>query len=130
MDHGEPLISRIATVTGDAVHSAGNWEVLIGTPVGELLELADYTVQKRERVIMGGPMMGFALPSLDIPVVKTTNCLLAPTEKELPTNKASIACIRCGMCADACPAALLPQPLYWLSKAAEFNKAEQHKLFD
>ncbi|MFT4529235.1 MAG: electron transport complex protein RnfC [Thalassolituus oleivorans] len=130
VDHGEPLISRIATVTGDAVHSAGNWEVLIGTPVGELLELADYTVQKRERVIMGGPMMGFALPSLDIPVVKTTNCLLAPTEKELPTNKASMACIRCGMCADACPADLLPQQLYWFSKAEEFNKAEQHNLFD
>ena len=130
VDHGEPLISRITTVTGDAVHSAGNWEVLLGTPAGSLLELADYTVQKRERVIMGGPMMGFALPSLDIPVVKTTNCLLAPSEKELPTNKASMACIRCGMCAEACPADLLPQQLYWFSKAEEFNKAEQHNLFD
>ena len=130
VDHGLPLISRITTVTGDAVRDKGNWEVLFGTPVSHLLNLSGYRAQKRERVVMGGPMMGFALPTTELPVVKTTNCLLAPTEKELPTNNMAMACIRCGMCADACPADLLPQQLYWFSKAQELDKAEQHNLFD
>jgi len=127
---GTPLISRITTVTGDANQQPGNWEVRLGTPVSFLLQLAGYQPQPQQRVIMGGPMMGFALPSLELPVVKTTNCLLAPTERELPTNEVAMACIRCGMCADACPAELLPQQLYWFSKAQEFDKAEQHNLFD
>ncbi|WP_419810483.1 electron transport complex subunit RsxC [Bacterioplanoides sp.] len=127
---GTPLISRVTTLTGDANQQPGNWEVLFGTPVNFLLELAGYRPQKHERVIMGGPMMGFSLPSLELPVVKTTNCLLAPTDKELPGNDIAMACIRCGMCADACPAELLPQQLYWFSKAQEFDKAEQHNLFD
>ncbi|GGY43889.1 electron transport complex subunit C [Bacterioplanes sanyensis] len=127
---GEPLISRITTVTGDACAEPGNWDTLIGTPVSHLLQLSGYQPQARERVIMGGPMMGFALPHTDLPVVKTSNCLLAPTEQELPPNDIAMACIRCGMCAEACPAELLPQQLYWFSKAEEFNKAEQHNLFD
>ncbi|MBU2037871.1 MAG: electron transport complex subunit RsxC, partial [Gammaproteobacteria bacterium] len=88
---GEPLISRITTLTGDAMQQPGNWEVLIGTPVSHLLQLAGYQPQKRERVIMGGPMMGFALPGLDLPITKTSNCLLAPTEKELPPNDIAMA---------------------------------------
>ncbi len=130
VEFGEPLISRITTLTGDGVKNPGNFEVLIGTPVNHLLNLAGYQPQKRERVIMGGPMMGFALPHTDLPVIKTTNCLLTPTEKELPTNDFAMACIRCGMCAEACPAELLPQQLYWFSKGQEFDKAEQHNLFD
>ncbi|MDQ4423881.1 MAG: electron transport complex subunit RsxC [Thalassolituus sp.] len=130
VDLGRPLISRITTVTGDAVRDKGNWEVLLGTPVSHLLSLSGYRPAKRERVVMGGPMMGFALPTTGLPVVKTTNCLLAPTDKELPTNNPAMACIRCGLCADACPADLLPQQLYWFSKAQEFDKAEQHNLFD
>ncbi|WP_430462321.1 electron transport complex subunit RsxC [Thalassolituus sp. LLYu03] len=130
VEFGEPLISRIATVTGDAVRTPGNFDVLLGTPVNHLLAQAGYQPQKRERVIMGGPMMGFALPSLDLPLTKTSNCLLAPSEKELPANDVAMACIRCGMCAQACPMELLPQQLYWFSKSQEFNKAEQHNIFD
>ena len=127
---GEPLISRVITVTGDSVARAGNYDAMIGTPVSYLLQLAGYQQQKRERVIMGGPMMGFALPQLELPVIKTSNCLLAPTEKELPLNDVAMACIRCGMCSEACPAELLPQQLYWFSKSQEFDKAEQHNIFD
>lgn len=130
IDTGRPLISRFTTVTGDAISDKGNWDVLFGTPVSHLLDISGYRPQKRERVIMGGPMMGFTLPALSLPVVKTTNCLLAPTEKELPANNPSMACIRCGMCADACPADLLPQQLYWFAKGEELDKAEQHNLFD
>ncbi|ASP40136.1 electron transport complex subunit RsxC [Bacterioplanes sanyensis] len=128
--HAEPLISRITTVTGEACREPGNWDTLIGTPVSHLLTLSGYQPQTQERVIMGGPMMGFALPHAQLPIVKTSNCLLTPTASELPSNDLAMACIRCGMCADACPAELLPQQLYWFSKAQEFDKAEQHNLFD
>ena len=65
-----------------------------------------------------------------MPVVKTTNCLLAPTEPELPTPPPAQACIRCGMCAEACPASLLPQQLFWFAQGKEFEKLEEHNLFD
>ncbi len=128
--HGEPLISRITTVTGDAIKEPGNWEVALGTPVSHLLALSGYMAQQQERIIMGGPMMGFTLPDDSLPIVKTSNCLLAPGSREMPLNEAAMACIRCGMCTVACPAQLLPQQLYWFSKAEEFDKAEQHNLFD
>lgn len=139
IDHGKPLISRITTVTGDTIADKGNWEVLLGTPVSHILKASGYQApgkrkifsnKQPSRIIMGGPMMGFALPTTKLPIIKTTNCLLAPTNKELPANDVSMACIRCGMCADACPADLLPQQLYWFSKAEELDKAEQHNLFD
>jgi electron transport complex protein RnfC len=79
---------------------------------------------------MGGPMMGFSIPDPACPVVKTTNCLLVPTEAELPTPPPAQACIRCGLCAEACPATLLPQQLYWFAQGKEYDKLEGHNLFD
>ena len=128
--HGRPLVSRITTVTGDAVSRPGNYEVLIGTPMSYLLELAGYDATRNQRLIMGGPMMGFTVPDPAVPVVKTTNCILAPTEQELPTPPPAQACIRCGMCAEACPVSLLPQQLFWFAQGKEFEKLEEHNLFD
>jgi H+/Na+-translocating ferredoxin:NAD+ oxidoreductase subunit C len=127
---GRPLISRITTVTGEGVSEPGNYEVLLGTSMHYLLDKAGYQPAKNKRLIMGGPMMGFTVPDAHVPIVKTTNCLLAPTETELPTPPPAQACIRCGMCAEACPASLLPQQLYWFAQGKEFEKAEQHNLFD
>lgn len=127
---GKPLISRITTVTGDSICEPGNFEVLLGTPMRHLLALAGYRPERNKRLIMGGPMMGFTVPSPEVPVVKTTNCILAPTEQELPTPPPAQACIRCGMCAEACPASLLPQQLYWFAQGQEWEKSEQHNLFD
>jgi electron transport complex protein RnfC len=127
---GRPLISRITTVTGDAVREPQNFEVLIGTPMNYLLEQAGYQPEKNNRLIMGGPMMGFTVPDTRVPIVKTTNCLLAPTESELPTPPPAQACIRCGMCAEACPVSLLPQQLFWFAQGKEYEKLEQHNLFD
>lgn len=81
--HGKPLIERIVTVTGDAVAKPANFRALLGTPVKHLLEEASYQAKKQTspKVIMGGPMMGFALADATIPVVKTTNCLLVPSKK-------------------------------------------------
>lgn len=126
----EPLISRITTVTGDAVTQARNYHVLLGTPVAFLLEQSGYQSKKNNRLVMGGPMMGFALGSHFIPIVKTTNCILAPTEQELPTPPPAQACIRCGMCAEACPASLLPQQLYWFAQGKELDKLEEHNIAD
>jgi Na+-translocating ferredoxin:NAD+ oxidoreductase subunit C len=127
---GEPLISRIVTITGNACAQPRNYEVLLGTPVETLINLAGVDRKQMQRLIMGGPMMGFTLTDLSVPVVKTTNCLLAPNKKELPLAPAAQACIRCGLCTEACPAQLLPQQLYWFSRAEEFDKAEAHNLFD
>jgi electron transport complex protein RnfC len=127
---GEPLISRITTLTGEQISKRGNVEVLIGTPIDWMLEQVNYEPAKIERLIMGGPMMGFNLSHYDVPVVKTTNCILAPSPKELALAPPAQACIRCGLCADVCPAELLPQQLYWFSRAEEYEKAEHHNLFD
>ena len=127
---GQPLISRITTVTGESVREPQNFEVLIGTPVQYLIEKAGYQCEKSNRLIMGGPMMGFTIPDTDVPIVKTTNCLLAPSETELSTPPPAQACIRCGMCAEACPASLLPQQMFWFAQGKEFEKLEEHNLFD
>lgn len=127
---GEPLISRITTVTGEAVDQPQNYEALLGTPLSCLLELSGYHPERNQRLLMGGPMMGFALDSSEVPLVKTTNCILAPTEEELPTPPPQQACIRCGMCAEACPISLLPQQLYWFAQGKEHEKLESHNIFD
>lgn len=127
---GIPLISRVTTVTGEGVSDPQNYRVLLGTPVRYLLNKAGYQSEQTTRLIMGGPMMGFTLPDIDVPIVKTTNCLLAPTEQELPTPPPAQACIRCGMCAEACPASLLPQQMFWFAQGKEFEKLEEHNLFD
>jgi electron transport complex protein RnfC len=130
--NGKPLIDRIVTVTGEAVDAPGNFKTLLGTPVSHLLNEAQYNPKKQKapKVIMGGPMMGFTLSDATIPVVKTTNCLLVPAKKELVDDNAERPCIRCSACADACPASLLPQQMFWHAKAKEYDKAEEYDLFD
>ena len=127
---GEPLIDRITTVTGYACKEQRNFEVLLGTPARFLLEQCGFQAQDCSRLIMGGPMMGFTIDNIDAPIVKSSNCLLAPTAKELPPPPPAQACIRCGLCAEACPASLLPQQLYWFSRAKEYEKLEDHNLMD
>ncbi len=127
---GEPLISRIVTVTGDGVRQRRNMDVLIGTPFNNLLDQCGGTTPDLNRVIMGGPMMGFALKKECVPVVKTTNCILAATQDNVAPPSYVMPCIRCGACAEACPVSLLPQQLYWFARAKEFDRAQDHHLFD
>ncbi len=127
---GKPLTDRLVTLTGRALARPGNYRVRLGTPIEYLLQVAGFEPKENRRLIHGGPMMGFALESSSVPVVKTTNCILVPTEQELPTPPPAQACIRCGLCAEACPASLLPQQLYWYARARDQEQLERHHLAD
>ncbi|MDH2374994.1 electron transport complex subunit RsxC [Cobetia sp. 3AK] len=127
---GEPMISRVVTLTGEALQHPHNVEARLGTAIGDLLRLAAPSASGIARLVMGGPMMGFTLESDALPIIKTTNCLLASSPEAVPAPAVEQPCIRCGMCEQACPAELLPQQLYWFSKSREFDKAELYNLAD
>jgi len=127
---GEPLTERVVTLTGESVKKPGNVWGRIGTPISHLLRQAEFTPAQGQMVVMGGPLMGFTLPTLDVPVVKITNCILAPSASEMGNSEEEKSCIRCSACADACPAALLPQQLYWYSRGGDHDKAREHNIND
>jgi len=127
---GKPLFERITTVVGEALGSQRNILVKLGTPIRHVLEQHAFDERKASRLIAGGPMMGFALESSDAPIVKSSNCILAPSQQELSDPPPAQACIRCGMCAEACPASLLPQQMYWYTLAEDYDKLDAHNLRD
>ncbi len=127
---GKPLVDRIVTLTGRALGKPANYRARLGTPIAYLLALSEFDPRHNERLIHGGPMMGFALGTDAAPIIKTTNCVLVPTRDELPIPPPAQACIRCGLCAEACPAELLPQQLYWHARAKDHEQLERHHLFD
>ncbi|WP_427034915.1 electron transport complex subunit RsxC [Citrobacter youngae] len=127
---GEPITERVVTLTGEAVSRPGNVWARLGTPVRHLLNDAGFCPSANQMVIMGGPLMGFTLPWLDVPIVKISNCLLAPSASEMGEPQEEKGCIRCSACADACPADLLPQQLYWFSKGQQHDKATTHNIAD
>jgi electron transport complex protein RnfC len=108
---GQPLISRIVTVTGGAVAAPCNVEARLGTPAAALVAAAGGYAGTPRRLVMGGPMMGVALPDDELPITAATNCLLVATDGELAGSDDEMPCIRCGDCIEACPARLLPQEL-------------------
>jgi electron transport complex protein RnfC len=127
--HGEPLISRIVTVTGTDVKHAGNFETLFGTPMHELLTFCEATREPDAPFILGGPMMGYNLSGDHLPITKTANCILLGVDNAKPAEK-PLPCIRCGECATACPVSLLPQQLYWYSRDKDLEKTREYNLFD
>jgi electron transport complex protein RnfC len=126
----QPLLSRIVTVTGDGVQTPCNMEALIGTPVSDLIAAAGGYTDHIERLLIGGPMMGYAINTDAVPVIKTTNCVLAVTEASMPAPPPAQPCIRCGKCTEVCPADLLPQQLYWYSRSSNYDAAQDFGLFD
>jgi electron transport complex protein RnfC len=128
--NNRPLVSRIVTVTGAGVKQPRNLEVLIGTPFRYAIEACGGYSDDVDRLLMGGPMMGFAVNTDEIPVIKATNCILAVTRTEMPPPAAALPCIRCGKCTEVCPADLLPQQLYWYARSGNLDAAQDYSLFD
>lgn len=107
---GKPLTERIVTVSGDAVEHPGNFKVLLGTNHRELIEAAGGFKEAPQKLISGGPMMGFAMVSLDAPVTKTSSSILAFKE-DIVSKASATACINCGRCVEVCPSRIIPSRL-------------------
>ncbi|MBP3663813.1 MAG: electron transport complex subunit RsxC [Tyzzerella sp.] len=108
--NGRPLTERVVTVSGDGVNEPGNFKVLLGTNQKEVVEAAGGLKEEPEKIISGGPMMGFAMFTLDTPITKTSSSILCLTKDEVAECEPS-ACINCGRCVDACPSRIVPSRL-------------------
>jgi len=124
-----PLIRRIVTVSGGAIKEPQNFQVKIGVSYRELIEAAGGFTETPAKVISGGPMMGFAMYSLDVPVVKGTSSILCLTKDEIGTDEEK-NCIRCGKCASHCPMNLMPIDLNKFSLANELDNFEKYRGMD
>ena len=129
INHGEPLISRVVTVTGNVAEPC-NFEALIGTPMNELIALAGNHPDPVSGYLMGGPMMGIEIAQIDVPVVKACNCILVKSAKLFPPPPPALPCIRCTRCVEVCPADLQPQELFWFARSKNFDRAQSYQLFD
>lgn len=128
--HGEALTERVVTVSGNGVRQPRNVIARLGTPVAELIAFCGGYTDSVTRLIMGGPMMGFALGNDEVPIVKGTTCILAADDSDVVDHKEALPCIRCGECSEACPAGLLPQQLYWYAQDRDLDGVRDYHLFD
>ena len=128
-DRRRPLIERVVTVAGPGVRRPANLLVALGTPARAVLEHCGGLAESTREVVMGGPMMGTPLASLDVPIVKGTSGLLAFTDAEarLPTE---YTCIKCGRCVEACPQFLNPSRLGRLARAGRFEEMMGYHALD
>ena len=120
--NGRPLTERVVTVSGDAVETPGNFRVFLGTNHRELIEAAGGFKTEPEKLISGGPMMGFAMVTLDAPVTKTSSSILAFKEDVVAKNPET-ACINCGRCVEVCPSRIIP------SRLADYARRQDEESF-
>lgn len=125
----KPLIERVVTITGKAVKKPSNFLVRIGTPVSALIDAAGGMPESTGKIISGGPMMGRAVATAEVPVTKGTSGILLMKEEE-SKRKEQIACIRCSRCVAACPMGLEPYLLMTLSEKHIFDRAEENRIMD
>ena len=128
-ERGIPLIERIVTVSGPGVTYPANLVVPLGTPVREVLRFCGGLKDETKEVIMGGPMMGRPIASLDVPIVKGSSGVLAFTQAETSLGK-EYPCISCGRCVEACPYFLNPARLARLSRARLFDEMKDYSIMD
>ena len=127
--NGLPLIDKVVTVAGKAVEEPKNLKVAIGTPISALLQNCRYKEDEVEKIVMGGPMMGMAQLTLEVPVIKGTSGLLALTKQETNYCKPK-ACIGCGKCVDACPMSLEPIMYARLAEFSQWEEMAKYHLMD
>ncbi|MBI5212359.1 MAG: electron transport complex subunit RsxC [Nitrospirae bacterium] len=128
--YGKPLIERVVTVTGEGIKEPKNLMVKIGTLVSDLIEECGGFKSEAAKVVSGGPMMGFALYSLDVPVTKGTSGILVLPEEGVVHAEEFGPCIRCGRCIDICPMGLMPSMLSILSEKGFYEETKEYNLFD
>ncbi len=126
---GMPLIQRIVTISGEAIAEPQNFHVRIGTPFRDLIEVAGGLHDKTERVISGGPMMGFAQSDLSVPVIKATNSILCLL-KDRNGAAENPVCLRCGKCVSVCPMRLQPLYLYRFTNAEKVEELKRLNVLD
>ncbi len=126
---GKPLIEKVITVSGRGISRPANLLVKVGTKVSDIVEFCGGTTEDLARVVLGGPMMGFAVSTLDIPITKTTSSILFLSEDEIDTSELS-NCIRCGWCLDACPMGLEPKEVGIYVEANRAEDTEQFGVFE
>lgn len=126
---GMPLTKRIVTVSGDCIAEPSNLEVYTGVTFDHLIDACGGFVADVKKLVMGGPMMGIAQYSTEVPVVKTTSSLLALSEAAVGYDEGT-PCIRCGKCVDHCPMHLMPLYLSQFSRRGELEKAEEYNVLD
>jgi electron transport complex protein RnfC len=125
----KPLYEKVITVSGRGIHRPANLEVKIGTMVSDIVEFLGGTKPELTKVLMGGPMMGFAISTLEIPVTKTTSGILFLTDEEIDTRPHS-QCIRCGWCLEACPMGLSPNEIGVYVEAGRAAETSQFGVFE
>ena len=126
---GKPLISKVITVTGKGINNPKNLRVPIGMKFGEILEICDYNKDITEKIVMGGPMMGIAQYTEEVPVIKGVSGILALTKQEINDYKMR-PCILCGKCVSVCPLGLVPLMFGRLGAYQEWDKMEEYRVMD
>jgi electron transport complex protein RnfC len=129
LKHGKPLISRVLTVSGSAVDSPGNFEVRIGTPFAHIISAAGGNTEACRKLIMGGPMMGIAQHTDEVPVIKGTSGIVLLSENDVRMEEPG-PCLRCGRCVDHCPMCLVPNEIVRFVEKGKMEAAEEYGIFD
>ena len=130
VEDDEPLVERIVTVTGNNFGRKGNFIIPFGTPVRHILDRCEWHGEARNELILGGPMMGFTVPTPDVSVTKTVNCVFSPDSSEVMSYDNPLECIRCGRCARVCPSRLLPFALVKAAKAGDSEAVQRERIRD
>ncbi|MBI4653983.1 MAG: electron transport complex subunit RsxC [Nitrospirae bacterium] len=128
--YGKPLIERVISITGRGIKEPKNMKVKIGTLMSDVIEQCGGFTDGAVKIIMGGPMMGFAQWRLNVPMVKGTSGILVLTGDDYIPSEEYFACIHCGSCIDVCPMGLNPSMLSILSEKAHYEGTKEYNLFD